>query len=140
MLPFLGKDLMKVLIIGKNGQLANELVDEKPQAIELLCLGRTDVDITSIESLDKAISTFQPNVIINASAYTAVDKAESEQAPAYVINQAAVQNIAILAKKHKARLLHVSTDFVFDGKQNRAYQVDDKTNPLQYLWRIKISR
>lgn len=131
--------MIKVLIIGKNGQLANELVAEQPDHVELLCLGRADVDISSIESLDKAISAFQPNTIVNASAYTAVDKAESDEEAAYVINQHAVQNIAKLAKKHNIRLLHVSTDFVFDGQQNKAYQVDDNTNPCSVYGASKLA-
>jgi dTDP-4-dehydrorhamnose reductase len=130
---------MNVLIIGKSGQLASELVAEKPENIELLCLGREEVDITSIESLNKSITEFQPNIIINASAYTAVDKAESEEKAAYAINQYAVQNIAKQAKKHKARLLHVSTDFVFDGEHNKAYQVDDNTNPCSVYGASKLA-
>lgn len=130
---------MNVLIIGKSGQLASELVAEKPENIELLCLGREEVDITSIESLNKSITEFQPDIIINASAYTAVDKAESEEKAAYAINQYAVQNIAKLAKKHKARLLHVSTDFVFDGEHSKAYQVDDNTNPCSVYGASKLA-
>lgn len=130
---------MNVLIIGKSGQLANELVVEKPENVELLCLGREEVDITSIESLNKAINAFQPNAIINASAYTAVDKAESDEEAAYAINQHAVQNIAKLAKKHTARLLHVSTDFVFDGEHNKAYNIDDKTNPCSVYGASKLA-
>lgn len=120
---------MKVLIIGKSGQLANELITEQPNIIEARCLGRADVDITKTESIDKAISDFQPQIIINASAYTAVDKAESNQEAAYNLNQHAVANLARSAKKHQARLLHVSTDFVFDGNNNKAYLINDKTNP-----------
>jgi len=130
---------MKVLVIGKNGQLANELISEKPQSIELLCLGRTDIDITSTESLHKSISAFKPNIIINSSAYTAVDKAESDIEAAYAINQHAVANIAQQAKLHKARLLHVSTDFVFDGKQNRAYHTNDKTQPCSVYGASKLA-
>ncbi|WP_448563836.1 dTDP-4-dehydrorhamnose reductase [Thalassotalea ganghwensis] len=130
---------MKALIIGKNGQLAHELIDEKPDNIDVLCLGRNDVDIGSIESLDNAIKKFSPDVIINASAYTAVDKAESDQDAAYAINQHAVKNIAKLAKKYNIRLLHVSTDFVFDGQQSNAYLVNDTTNPCSVYGASKLA-
>ncbi|GAA0815257.1 dTDP-4-dehydrorhamnose reductase [Colwellia asteriadis] len=130
---------MKVLIIGKSGQLANELLTEKPNTIEILCLGRADVDITMYESINKAISDFQPQVIINASAYTAVDKAESDQKSAYSLNQHAVTNLAKSAKQHQVRLLHVSTDFVFDGNNNKAYLVDDTTNPTSVYGASKLA-
>ena len=130
---------MKALIIGKSGQLAHELIDEKPNSTEVLCLGRGDVDICSIESLGKAILEYSPSVIINASAYTAVDKAESDEDAAYAINQQAVKNIARLASKYNIRLLHVSTDFVFDGQQSKAYLVDDNTNPCGVYGASKLA-
>ena len=130
---------MKVLIIGKSGQLANELVSIKPVGIELLGLGRDDVNVCDITSLQEAVNAFQPNVIINASAYTAVDKAETDSDAAYLLNQQAVENLAIIAKKSNARLLHVSTDFVFDGKKNEAYNVDDKTNPCSVYGASKLA-
>ena len=130
---------MKVLIIGKNGQLARELVAEKPEHIDLVCLGRAEVDIFSEESLDKTLSELSPQVIINASAYTAVDKAESDEEAAYAINHLAVETIAKFSKKYGARLLHVSTDFVFDGSQNKAYQENDITNPCSVYGSSKLA-
>lgn len=130
---------MKALIIGKSGQLAHELMDEQPNNAEVLCLGSGDVDICSMESLNNAITRFSPSVIINASAYTAVDKAESDEDAAYAINQHAVQNIAKLANKYSIRLLHVSTDFVFDGQQSKAYLVDDNTNPCGVYGASKLA-
>jgi dTDP-4-dehydrorhamnose reductase len=120
---------MKILIIGKNGQLANELLVEKPQDYQVLALGRNDVEITKLEALDKVVSDYQPSVIINSSAYTAVDKAESDIEAAYAINHIAVENIAKVAKKHLARLVHVSTDFVFNGESTKPYGVNDITSP-----------
>ena len=69
---------MKAIVIGKSGQLANELIAELPEGVEILSLGRNDVDITSYDDLSAKVHQFQPNVIINASAYTAVDNAESD--------------------------------------------------------------
>ncbi|WP_426358478.1 dTDP-4-dehydrorhamnose reductase [Pseudocolwellia sp. HL-MZ19] len=120
---------MKILIIGKSGQLANELLVEKPQNYEVLILGRNDVDITDLIALEKVVSDYQPEVIINSSAYTAVDKAESDIDAAYAINQIAVENLTIVAKKYSAKLVHVSTDFVFNGENTTPYKVDDITSP-----------
>lgn len=130
---------MKALIIGKSGQLAHALLDEKPSNTKVLCLGRSDVDICSIESLDKAILEYSPTVIINASAYTAVDNAESDQEAAYAINQHAVKNMAILAKRYNARFLHVSTDFVFNGQQSKAYLINDEINPCSVYGASKLA-
>lgn len=130
---------MKVLIIGKSGQLANELICSKPADIEHLCLGRDDVNVYDMASLEKAVNAFKPHVIVNASAYTAVDKAETDNNAAYLLNQHAVENLAIIAKQVNARLLHVSTDFVFDGKKNSAYSIDDKTNPCSVYGASKLA-
>jgi len=120
---------MKILIIGKSGQLANELLVEQPQGFEVLALGRNDIDITDLVALDKLINDHQPSVIINSAAYTAVDRAETDIEAAYAINHVAVENLANIAKKYSARLVHVSTDFVFNGENCTPYQVDDITSP-----------
>ncbi|WP_426369749.1 dTDP-4-dehydrorhamnose reductase [Pseudocolwellia sp. HL-MZ7] len=120
---------MKILIIGKSGQLANELLVEKPQHYEVLTLGRNDVDISDLIALDKMVSDYQPAVIINSSAYTAVDKAESDIEAAYAINHIAVENLVAVAKKYSAKLVHVSTDFVFNGENTTPYKIDDITSP-----------
>ena len=130
---------MNVLIIGKSGQLANELISQKPANIEYLCLGRDDVNVCDITSLEKAVNVFKPSVIINASGYTAVDKAESDSDAAYLLNKQAVENLAIIAKQSNARLLHVSTDFVFNGEKNKAYNVDDDTNPCSVYGASKLA-
>lgn len=120
---------MKIIIIGKSGQLANELLANKPQGNEVLALGRNDVDITNLKELDDVINNFKPSVIINSAAYTAVDKAESDIEAAYAINHIAVENIAKVAKKYSARFIHVSTDFVFNGDNTTPYKVNDVTSP-----------
>ena len=104
---------MNILIIGKSGQLANELLATTPKGVNVQCLGRTQLDIISASDVLAAFQTFKPSVVINASAYTAVDKAESEPEAAYAVNSQAVENIAKACKQVGARLLHVSTDFVF---------------------------
>ena len=94
---------MKVVIIGKSGQLANELLAEIPQGVTYLSLGRHDVDITSYRDLSAKIVPFKPNVIINASAYSAVDKAETDIDAAYALNETAVKILATIAKENNGR-------------------------------------
>jgi dTDP-4-dehydrorhamnose reductase len=130
---------MKAIIIGKSGQLANELVAEAPSEFEILSLGRNDVDITSFHELSTIVNEFNPTLIINASAYTAVDKAEAEVDIAYTLNQKAVKVIATIAKKGNIRLLHVSTDFVFDGKSNIAYKTFTETSPIGVYGASKLA-
>ena len=130
---------MKAVIIGKSGQLANELVAKLPEGVEVLSLGRSDVDITSYNDLSARVQQFQPNVIINASAYTAVDKAEFDIDAAYAINETAVEIMARIAKENNCRFLHVSTDFVFDGESNLAYDVSSSKNPTSVYGASKLA-
>ena len=130
---------MNVLIIGKNGQVAWELQQTCPSHITAHALGRNEIDITDPQSIEQVIEQLKPAVIINASAYTAVDKAESEQDAAYLINATAVEYLAKAANQHGIRLLHISTDFVFDGTKNTPYQVDDQTNPINVYGTSKLA-
>ena len=93
------------------------------------CLGRDDINILDAVGLASVLNRFQPEGIINASAYTAVDKAESDQKNAYALNQTAVANLATYAKQHHCHLVHVSTDYVFGGDKGAPYQVDDSYHP-----------
>ncbi len=130
---------MNVLIIGKNGQVAWELQQMCPSHITAHALGRNEINITDPKSIEQVITQLKPAVIINASAYTAVDKAESEQDEAYLINATAVEYLAKAATKHAIRLLHISTDFVFDGSKNTPYTVDDQTNPINVYGATKLA-
>ncbi|PAJ74140.1 dTDP-4-dehydrorhamnose reductase [Pseudoalteromonas sp. NBT06-2] len=130
---------MKALIIGKNGQVAWELIQACPKHVHAKALGRNEINITNIESILQTVKNFKPEVIINASAYTAVDRAESEEALAFQINKNAVENLALVAKKYNIRFIHISTDFVFDGTQNSAYRVDDETNPINVYGASKLA-
>lgn len=130
---------MNVLIIGKNGQVAWELQQTCPSHIAAYAYGRNEINITDPQSIEQVITKINPAVIINASAYTAVDKAESEQDEAYLINATAVELIAKAATKHSIRLLHISTDFVFDGAKNTPYTVDEKTNPINVYGASKLA-
>lgn len=130
---------MKVLIIGKNGQLASELIENKLENKTVLCLGRNELDITCLAAIEKAVIEFTPEVIINASAYTAVDNAESDSEAAYAINETAVANLATIAKKYQCQFLHVSTDFIFDGESNKAYSINAQPNPQSVYGASKLA-
>lgn len=130
---------MKAVIIGRNGQVAWELQQTLPANMEVLVLGSCDVNINDLNDLRSKMNAFLPNVIINASAYTAVDKAESDVDAAYAINTDAVSNIAVVAKELNARLIHISTDFIFDGANHKAYKVDDITNPVSVYGASKLA-
>ncbi|GLX77578.1 NAD(P)-dependent oxidoreductase [Thalassotalea insulae] len=130
---------MNIVVFGKNGQLAKELVFEAPSNVNLLFLGREETNILSLDAIEKSLANFPVDVIINASAYTAVDKAESEHQQAYAVNQLAVENMSIYSEKVNARFLHVSTDFVFDGSNNIAYTPEDKANPKSIYGKSKFA-
>lgn len=130
---------MKVLVTGKGGQLAWELLKTAPKNVELLCLSRDELDITDLQSVESVVSDFKAEVVINAAAYTAVDKAETDQDETYSVNEGGAENLALACKKHNVKLLHVSTDFVFSGDQTVPYKPDDKTNPLGVYGQSKLA-
>lgn len=120
---------MKVLVTGANGQLGLELQATCPDGITLIAAGRDTLDISNPEQVAAALAEHQPDAIINAAAYTAVDKAESDEANAYAINHTATATLAQLAHQQGIYLVHVSTDFVFDGQQSTPYAPHAATNP-----------
>ncbi len=122
--------MKRVLLFGAHGQLGWELQRHRPESVELLALARAQADIADPEQVEKITHTFQPDLIINAAAYTAVDLAESEPEKAYAINRDGAAYCARAAQKNAARLIHISTDFVFDGTQATSYQPDAARRPL----------
>jgi dTDP-4-dehydrorhamnose reductase len=121
---------MKALIIGAKGQLGTTLTQTAPEAIQCLPLDLPEIDITDADAVDQFVGEEAPVVIINASAYTAVDRAEEEVDLAFAVNATGPGNIAMAAKKIGARLIHVSTDYVFDGTACTPYPPDAPCNPL----------
>lgn len=126
---------MKVLVTGANGQLGYALQKSSHFfadhcALELVALTRAELNLSQVDSIISVLDGFSPDAIINAAAYTAVDKAETETELAQIINADAVKQIAIWCQKHRKILIHVSTDFVFDGKKSSPYDIADETNPL----------
>lgn len=130
---------MKVLITGARGQAGHELCRSAPAQVELLGLDRQALDISDAAAVTQAIHSARPDLIINAAAYTAVDQAESERAPAFAVNAGGAANLAAAAAGIGARLLHLSTDFVFDGANSSPYRPDDRTNPLSVYGASKLA-
>lgn len=121
---------MKVLITGANGQLGHELQRSAPAHVQCLALDRTSLDITDADTVDRVLDLRQPQLIINAAAYTAVDKAEQDEANAARINAEAPGLLARAAAERALRIIHVSTDFVFDGASSQPYRPAGQTRPL----------
>ena len=129
---------MKVMLVGAKGQLGNELISTLPKGIELFTYDVKALDICNKEQASTVITELKPDVIINAAAYTAVDKAESEREKAYQVNVTGAKNLAELANENNARLIQISTDFVFDGQATSPYQEDSPTNPISYYGETKL--
>ena len=130
---------MKVLITGCNGQLGRSLQATAPAGTELLCLGSAELDISQADAVEQAIARHVPKVVINAAAYTAVDRAEQEEERAFAINGAGTGFLADAARRHGARFVHVSTDFVFDGTSGTPYRPDAPTQPMSVYGRSKLA-
>lgn len=113
---------MKVLITGKNGQLGYELSRTVPASIELFTFDSATLDITQLEHVIETINQIQPDIIINAAAYTAVDKAEEDREAAFRVNRDGIKHLSDAAKQVGAKVVHVSTDFVFNGEKIRLIQ------------------
>lgn len=132
---------MKLLIIGIGGQVARSLVERAGARPDLAVtsVGRPDVDLEIAGSAERAILSQSPDVIINAAAYTAVDQAEEEAERAFRINAEAAGEIAFAAARNGAAVIHLSTDYVFDGRASAPYAEDAPTNPLNVYGRSKLA-
>jgi dTDP-4-dehydrorhamnose reductase len=132
-------DLPRILLFGRIGQVGWELRRALAPMAELSCLDFPEIDFTQPDSIRQAIAQARPQVVINAAAYTAVDKAESEPAKAAQINGEAPGVMAEAAKQAGALLVHYSTDYVFDGAKSGPYLETDTPNPLSAYGRSKLA-
>ncbi|NJN37826.1 MAG: dTDP-4-dehydrorhamnose reductase [Acaryochloridaceae cyanobacterium CSU_3_4] len=128
---------MRILLLGAQGQVGQELQVLLPRVGELLAVGRDKIDLAVPERLYDLIAPVQPEVIVNAAAYTAVDRAETEPELAHKINEQAPTRLAEIAQSLGAMLVHLSTDYVFDGTQSHPYTEADKPNPQSVYGRSK---
>ena len=131
---------MVVLVTGSSGQLGQSLQHIAPnhKAIQFVFCTSSDLNITDIAQCHAVFKQHQPDYCINTAAYTAVDKAESEPEKAYAINVTGAKNIAEVCKSYKTVLLHISTDFVFDGTQQSPYTEEDLPNPTGVYGKTKL--
>lgn len=130
---------MKVMLTGANGQLGWEMQRTKPAEIELRALDSQDLDIRDREAVHEIVTRFAPVVIVNAAAYTDVDKAESEKDLAFAVNCQGAKNLAEVAKEVGAFMVQVSTDYVFDGKNSTPYLASDEPSALSVYGASKLA-
>lgn len=130
---------LKILVTGKRGQVGWELQRTLMPLGRVFAVDRESMNLADSSAIVQTIAHLKPDVIVNAAAYTAVDKAETEQSLAMQINGQAVQVLAEEAKKHKALLIHYSTDYVFDGTKSQPYSENDTTAPINYYGVSKLA-
>lgn len=130
---------MRVLVLGAGGQVGRAVTQAAPAGLDVLTRTRAELDIGDEAAVTRFLGEMPVDWIVNGAAYTAVDRAESEHAQAQAINGTAVGVLARAAGRSGARLVHLSTDFVFDGRSNRAYRPDDATHPLSVYGATKLA-
>ena len=133
---------MKILVTGKNGQLGksiHKIVTSNEQNSEFVFVGREALDLSSQDSIINYFNNNSFDIIINCAAYTAVDKAEKEVELANNINHLAISKIAEISNKHKVKLIHISTDYIFDGISDKDYLESDGPSPLNIYGKSKLA-
>lgn len=130
---------MRVLVTGRQGQVVRSLMVRAPAGVQIIALGRPELDLAASASIVPAILTARPDVVISAAAYTAVDRAESDAGAAHAINATAAGEVARAAAMAGAALIHLSTDYVFDGRQAAPYVESDPTCPLGVYGHSKLA-
>ena len=129
---------MKVLVTGANGQLGYDVIKRlDSEDIEYLGTDRESLDITNEEQVKRVISDYNPDAVIHCAAYTAVDKAEDEKELCYSINVLGTKYVAEACKEINAKMVYISTDYVFDGEGDKPFEVTDKPNPINYYGQTK---
>lgn len=130
---------LRVLVTGARGQVGAALAATAPAGVEVVALDRAALDVGDRAGVRAVVGAAKPQLIINAAAYTAVDKAEGDAAQAFRINGEGPGHLAEAAAAARARLIHVSTDYVFDGRLQRPYRPDDAPNPLNVYGASKFA-
>jgi len=128
---------MKIFLTGKNGQLGAKLEDDLKKTHEVIAMDQDALDLMDVKLIDDTIYKVNPDLIINAAAYTNVDKAEKDKDLAYKVNVVAPKTLSDLAKLLDIPIIHISTDYIFDGSKKDAYEEDDKANPLSVYGKTK---
>ena len=132
--------MAKLLVVGKSGQLARAIAEVcASSGVDAICLERPDLDLIKPESIERAISRVAPQVILNTAAFTDVDGAELEQETAFDINARGPEHLANICARYGLPLIHISTDYVFDGQSSRPYRPDDPVAPLNVYGQSKAA-
>ncbi|MBS0259952.1 MAG: dTDP-4-dehydrorhamnose reductase [Proteobacteria bacterium] len=129
---------MRLAVTGKNGQVVSALQALASDELEIVALGRPELDLAQPETVLKALREVKPDVVVSAAAYTAVDKAESEQDIAFAVNRDGARAVAQAASDIGIPVIHLSTDYVFDGTKDTAYVESDPTGPTSVYGRSKL--
>lgn len=130
---------MKILVTGKTGQLGHDLYELLKDKEEVIAVGREEFDITDINSTQKFIKEYLPDVILHCAAYTKVDDCEKNKDLAYKVNAIGTGNIASICSDIGAKMVYISTDYVFDGRKNTPYLEFDTPNPLNVYGKSKLA-
>ena len=130
---------IRILLTGSTGQVGFELLSRLKSLGEVFALPRLELDLSREDSIRAAVRSHQPHLIVNAAAYTAVDRAESDLDPAMQVNGTAPGILAEEARRHRAILVHYSTDYVFDGLKNSPYVETDTTAPINQYGKSKLA-
>ncbi|RYG06387.1 MAG: dTDP-4-dehydrorhamnose reductase [Chitinophagaceae bacterium] len=131
----------KILVTGANGQLGSAIqsIRDSYNSFDFLFAGRDQLAVDSYSSVENCFRSFKPDYVINTAAYTAVDKAETERDAAETINVTAVGLLAAAAVKYNAQLIHISTDYVFNGNSEKPYTEEDATDPIGFYGATKLA-
>jgi dTDP-4-dehydrorhamnose reductase len=130
---------VKVLVTGREGQLARGLLEAADGAgVQVVAIGRPELDLADEKSVAAVVAREHPEVVVNAAAYTAVDKAETEPAVARVVNALGAEHVARACAAHSIPIIHISTDYVFDGTKLGPYREDDPTGPINVYGHSKL--
>ncbi|SFM90787.1 dTDP-4-dehydrorhamnose reductase [Thermodesulforhabdus norvegica] len=129
---------IRVIVTGGGGQLSSELEKCSPEGLQVIVCSPSELNITSRESVRAALEQWKPSIVINCAAYTAVDRAEEEAEKAFLVNKEGVRILAEECRKRNAGIIHISTDFVFDGLTSRPYTINDTPNPISVYGKSKL--
>jgi dTDP-4-dehydrorhamnose reductase len=130
---------VRLVVTGREGQVARALAERAtPAGATLIALGRPELDLERPETIAAALTAARPDAVVNAAAYTAVDLAESEEARAFAVNATGAGAVAAAARTLGVPVIHISTDYVFDGSALRPYREDDQTGPVSAYGRSKL--
>jgi dTDP-4-dehydrorhamnose reductase len=129
---------VKLLVTGREGQLARGLAETAGAGVQVVAIGRAELDLADAKSVAAAVARERPDIVVNAAAYTAVDRAETEPAVAHGVNALGAEHVAKACAARAIPIIHISTDYVFDGTKDGPYVEDDSTAPINVYGRTKL--